>query len=98
MPNIVTYVFAFYLTMLNDHMVEAQASTNFLNPGQPVKGEEDLPVEEIGGFKRFLHKLGVDLDPSDVIVGLVVLSLIGGAAWYFMSTEKDQPAKEAEDI
>lgn len=77
-----TYVFAFYLTVLNNYIVDAQGSTNFLNPGQPVEGEEE-EFEEISPFKRFLHKLGVDLDPSDVIVGLVLLVLIGGAGLYF---------------
>jgi len=76
-----THVLAVYLTLVNE--VYAQASTNFLNPGAPVKGEEK-DFEEISPFKRFLHKLGVDLDPSDVIVGLVILCLIGGAGWYFM--------------
>lgn len=95
---ILTYVLAFYLSVLNEHLVDAQGgSTNFLHPGKPVKGEEDT-VEEVSSFKRFLHKLGVDLDPSDVIVGLVILALIAGAAFYFIKMKKGMPPKEEEDI
>ena len=78
-----THYLAVYLTLLHQ-VCEAQGgSTNFLQPGKPVKGEEE-DHQEISGFKRFLHKLGVDLDPSDVIVGLVILCAIGVAAWFFM--------------
>ena len=66
-------------------VVEAQGSgpsTNFLNPGKPVKGEEDQ-VEEISSFKRFLHKFGLDLDPSDVIVGGILVVGISCAAFFF---------------
>ena len=58
-------------------MVESQ------RPGYPPTPEPEEEEDDIGPFKRFLHKFGVDLDPGDLIVGLIVLSVVAAAGWYF---------------
>merc|ERR1712021_194858 len=66
-----------------EHVVEAQ------RPGfPPTPAPEEEEVEDIGALKRFLHKLGVDLDPSDLIVGFIVLSVVAVAGWYFWKMKK----------
>lgn len=89
-----THVFAFYLTFLG--LVEAQGgvSTNFLNPGKPVKGEEE-EFANISPLKRFFHKFGMDLDPSDVIVGVLILAFVGGAGWYAWKMKQDEKEENA---
>jgi len=96
--EMITQIHAFTLLILND-IVAAQGprATNFLNPGEPTK-EEEGKYDDISGFKRFLHKLGVDLDPSDVVVGLIILALIGGAVLYFMKMQKEDPKEKEEDL
>ena len=54
-------------------------------PGYPPTPEpEEEEEDKIGPFKRFLHKFGVDLDPGDLIVGLILIAGVAGAGWYFL--------------
>jgi hypothetical protein len=61
-------------------------------PGYPPTEAPEEEEEEISAFKRFLHKFGVDLDPSDVIVGLLLIAGISCAGLYFYKMKKDDEA------
>ena len=53
-------------------------------PGYPpTEAPEEEEEEQVSAFKRFLHKFGVDLDPSDVIMGLLLICGVSVAGWYF---------------
>ena len=67
-PMIRTNVFALLISMLNHHMVYAKGSAK---------------AEEVSPLKKFLTNMGVNLDPTIVIVGLVILLLMIAAASYF---------------
>lgn len=90
--KMLTYVFAFYLTFLETVEAQGGVSTNFLNPGKPVKGEEE-EFENISPLKRFFHKFGMDIEPSDLIVGVVILGLIGGAGYYAWKMKQEEKAE-----
>ena len=72
-------------SMVMSYLMIALISTvECQRPGYPpTQAPEEEEVDDIGPFKRFLHKFGVDLDPSDVIVGLLLIAGISCAGFYF---------------
>ena len=65
-------------------MIALISTVECQRPGYPpTQAPEEEEVDDIGPFKRFLHKFGVDLDPSDVIVGLLLIAGISCAGFYF---------------
>ena len=60
----------------------SQQATNFLQPGKPTKEDEGKEVEDIGPFRRFLHKFGVDTNPAGVVIGFLFLCGAAGGGYY----------------
>ena len=71
-----------YLENIRERPVLPNVRPGYLQQLVPTEAPEE-EVDDIGPFKRFLHKFGVDLDPSDVIVGLLLIAGISCAGFYF---------------
>ena len=63
-------------------LASSQQSTNFLQPGSPTKEDEGKEFEEIGPFRRLLHKFGVDTNPAGVVIGFLFLCGAGAGGYY----------------